>query len=357
MINRDELLKSMVTKELYEVHMVPGSPLMVRDEMGALKALDNNILSPNDTKTFVGELLNQEQRVEFVEKNELEFALSVPCVSRYRFSVSMQRNSISAILRTYPTKIPTFEELNLHKSIKEIVDTVQKGLIILTGPKGGGKAHTLAAILDYYLSKRACKILTIENPIRFLLKNKTGIICQREMGIDIKSRALAFENLANQAADIIVVDEVMNYDECAKLISLSSGGTIVILKTISASLITALETIINMAPTYIQDSLRGSISLVLEAAISQVMCKHSSGQSFIPAMEIYKSTVNMRQLIKENKLQQVYQIMGSSGREMGMINQEAHMKTMIKKGDITTEEAQIRTSRPDELKKMLASAF
>ncbi len=357
MINRDELLKMMVTKGIYEVHMVPGSPLMTRNNMGALVALDNNTVSPGDTKTFIGELLNAEQRSEFIAKNELEIALSVPCVSRYRFSISMQRNSISAILRTYPNKIPTFEELGLHKSVKEIAETIKKGLVIITGPKGSGKANTLAAILDYFLSTKPLKIITIENPIRFLFKNKTGIICQREQGIDIKSRELAFENLTNQSSDIIVVDEVQSYEEFSKLITLSSGGSIVILKTIASSLVVALENIINMYPASLQETLRASLSGALEAGISQILCHNSTATALLPAMEIYKSTINMRQLIRENKLNQVYQIMGTSGREAGMSNQEASLRALIKQGSITQEEAYIRTSRPDDLKKLLASAY
>ncbi len=357
MINRDELLKAMVTKGIFEVHMVPGSPLMMRNNLGDLVALDNNTISPGDTKTFVGELLNNDQRAEFISKNELELALSVPGVSRYRFSIAMQRNSISAILRTYPNKLPTFEELNLHKSVKEITEEIKKGLLIITGPKGGGKSNTLASILDHFLETRPCKILTIENPIKFLMKNKTGIICQREQGIDIKTRALAFENMANQSADIIVIDEILSFEECARMLSLASGGTIIILKTIAASLTIAIENLINLYPVNLQESCRAAIANSLEAGISQVLCKAATGKSLVPAMEIYKSTVNMRQLIRESKVSQVYQIMGSSGREAGMSNQEASMRAMIKQGTITQEEALTRTSRPDELKKMLAAAY
>lgn len=357
MINRDELLKAMVTQGIYEIHMVPGSPLMMRTSLGDLVALDNNTVTPGDTKTFIGELLNAEQRTEFIAKNELELALSVPGVSRYRFSVSMQRNSISAILRTYPNKLPTFEELNLHKSVKEIAETTKKGLILVTGPKGSGKSNTIAAMMDYMLQTRPCKILTIENPIKFLLKNKTGIICQREQGIDIKTRAVAFENLSNQSSDIILMDEVLSYEEMARLITLASGGSIVILKTIASSLTVALENIINLHPVALQESCRLAIANTLEAGISQILCKTSNGKALIPAPEIYKSTVNMRQLIKENKISQVYNIMGSSGREAGMTNQEASLRALIKQGTITQEEAAVRTSKPDELKKMLAAAY
>ena len=357
MINRDELLKAMVSQGIYEVHMIPGSPLMMRTNLGDLVALDNNTVTPGDTKTFIGELLNAEQRTEFIAKNELELALSVPGVSRYRFSVSMQRNSISAILRTYPNKLPTFEELNLHKSVKEISETTKKGLIIVTGPKGSGKSNTIAAMMDYMLQTRPCKILTIENPIKFLLKNKMGIICQREQGIDIKTRAIAFENLANQSADIILLDEVLSYEEMARILTLSSGGTIIILKIISSSLTVAIENIINLYPTSLQDSCRAAIANTLEAGISQILCKATTGKSFVPAPEIYKSTVNMRQLIKENKIAQVYNIMGSSGREAGMTNQEASLRALIKQGSITQDEALARTSKPDDLKKILAAAY
>ena len=170
MISKGELLKGMIESDMYEVHMVPGSPIMFRNSVGELEPMMGDTpISTNDTKAFIGDILNGDQKVEFAQNKELDFVISASGVSRYRFSISMQRGSISAIIRTYPKKIADFEKLNLHKSVKDIAENIRKGLVLVTGPKGSGKATTLATILDYMISKRPVKILSLENPIKLIL--------------------------------------------------------------------------------------------------------------------------------------------------------------------------------------------
>lgn len=357
MINKAELLKGMLNKGIYEVHIVPGSPVMFRNKVGDLEPLDDGYVLPDDTRKFIADVLSSEQKAEFIEKNELDFAMSVSGLSRYRFSIFMQRSSISVIIRTYPMKIPTFDELRLHKGIKEVISPITKGLVIATGPKGGGKSTTLASLINYILAERPVKVLTIENPARFLFRSQKGIVCQREMDIDIKDRKRVFSTLTNQGADVILVDEVHNMQEAMDLILLSSGGTTVFLKMISPSLTHAIEKIINFFPTELQDNARALIAGALEGGFSQVLCRHTDKKSLIPAMEIYKATNNMRTLLKENKMNQFYQIMGGSGREAGMTNQDASLKALAKQNAITKEEAMLRTCRPEELKKLFASTY
>ncbi len=355
-IDKNELLGGMVANGIYELHLIPGSPVLYRNKVGDIIPLGNDVLSPDDTKEFAGEILSPEQRAEFLNTNEIDCALSVPGQSRYRFSVSMQRSSISVVIRTYPTNIPTFEELRLHKTISEIVRDIQKGLVIVAGPKGGGKSTTLASIINYMLKERPLKILTFENPIRFLFKNQKGVICQREAGLDVKNRSLFFENVINQSADALVVDDVYNLQELNSLLLMSAGG-IVILKMIATSLVPAIERLINMYPVYLQDNARNTIASSLEAGFSQVLCRHTDKKTLIPAMEIYRSSNIMRQHFKDNKLQQVYQVMGGAGREAGMTNQEASLRMLVKNNQISKDEAMLRTSRPDEMKKLFSQAY
>ena len=318
MISKGELLKGMIDSDMYEVHIVPGSPIMYRNSIGELEPMIGGNISTNDTKAFIGDLLNGDQKIEFAQNKELDFVVSASGVSRYRFSIAMQRGSISAIIRTYPKKISDFDKLNLHKSVKDIAENIRKGLVIVTGPKGSGKSTTLAAVLDHIISSRPVKILSLENPIKYLFANKKGVIAQREMGIDVKDRSLFFQNLVNQSADVLVIDELTNADEALKLLLLAAGGTIVFLKMISPSITNAMDLILNLFPSHLQDSTRSMLATALEAGMSQILCKDVTGKKLLPAMEIYKATNNMRQNIRENKFDLVYQVMGAAGRQEGM---------------------------------------
>ena len=200
-----------------------------------------------------------------------DFAMTVPGFSRYRFSVFMQRSSISMIIKTYPMKIPTLDELRLHKGIKEIILPLTKGLVLVTGPKGGGKSTTLAAVLNEILAQRPVKMLTVENPMRYMLRNQKGVVCQREIGIDVKDRGLLFDSLTNQSADVIVVDEVSCLKELMTLILLSAGGTIVFLKMISPSITHAVEKLLSMFPPEQMAGARSLIAGALEGGFSSVM--------------------------------------------------------------------------------------
>ncbi len=357
MISKGELLKGMIDSDMYEVHIVPGSPIMYRNSIGELEPMIAGNISTNDTKAFIGDLLNGDQKIEFAQNKELDFVVSASGVSRYRFSIAMQRGSISAIIRTYPKKISDFDKLNLHKSVKDIAENIRKGLVIVTGPKGSGKSTTLAAVLDHIISSRPVKILSLENPIKYLFANKKGVIAQREMGIDVKDRALFFQNLVNQSADVLVIDELTNADEALKLLLLAAGGTIVFLKMISPSITNAMDLILNLFPSHLQDSTRSMLATALEAGMSQILCKDVTGKKLLPAMEIYKATNNMRQNIRENKFDLVYQVMGAAGRQEGMTNQEASLRQMEKQNLITKDEALARSSRPDAMKKLFAQAF
>lgn len=357
MPGRDDILKMMLEKQITEIHMVPGSPIMTRDNIGELTSLGGEALTTNDTKNFVAELLNSDQRAEFMAKHEINIALSIPGVSRYRFNIFMQRNSISVVGKTYPTKVPSFEELNLSQKMPEFCDKMESGLMIVTGSRGSGKSHTVAAIIEYFLETKQKKIVTMENPIRFLFKNKKGIICQRESSIDVKDYINALNNIHNLNGDIYLIDEIYSYQEMNKVLQLATGGSIVVLKAVAPYLSVLLESLTNLYPNELQDQFKNMLSMAIETSFSQVLCKNTAGDKLLPAQEIFISTPNMRNLVKEGKFGQLYQIMGAAGREMGMVTQEFSLRSLLKKGSISQEEAYTRTVRPDDLKKVLSIPF
>mgnify|MGYP000986781602 CR=1 FL=1 len=192
-MNIEELFTTLVEKRATSMHFVPGSPIMIRS--GANFApMDSYVLSPGDTLNIAEGVMNDSLRAEFDEKLQVNFAFSVPGLSRFRINCTRQRGSVAIVIATCPPCPPTLEELGLPDVFKKLVMESDSGLILITGQRGSGKAHTLAAITRYILEQRACKVVSVENPIDFLQKNSKGVIVQREVGTDVLSYEEALKN-------------------------------------------------------------------------------------------------------------------------------------------------------------------
>jgi len=357
MMTRDELFRFMMEREAFEVHIVPGSPMMYRDKKGVLLTVDANTLTPADTKKIVAEVLNEEQITEFSENKQIQLAYSVPGLSRYRMNVFMQRNSIALVVNTVPPKPPTIEELGLPELITNLADKATKGLVLIIGPKGAGKAHTLAAMINYILETRTCKIVTLENPIRFLFKNKKGIICQREVGIDAKDFNTGFAQLPQLGADIFVVNEIDNFDTAHKLLTMAAGGQLIFVTSVVASVQLLIERIVSLYPETLKAQCRTLLSVGLEAIISQVLVNKATEEGMVPAMEIMIAAGPIKGMLKDGKTYQIQTAMATMGRELGMVTQEQSLRQYIKKNIITQDEAYAKCIRPEELRKVMALPF
>lgn len=353
MMKFSELFRFMMERKALELHMVPGSPIMLRDKNNLLTPVDSNILTPNDTKRFVSEVISEEKVEEFEKRLEVEFAYSVPGLSRYRINIFMQRNSISVIIKTVPTAPPTFEELGIPDMFKNFLMKVDRGLILLCGPKSGGKSHTLAAIVNYILENKVVKIVTIENPIKFLFKNKKGIVCQRELGIDVKDLKTAFDSLPHLGADIIVINDIESFEVAQKILTMAAGGHLVIVTAIAQSVQVIIEKIINLYPPTLQGQAKVQLSEGLEAIFVQSLLKKATGDGYIPAFEIMIANGPIKARLREAKLFEIQQIMGSTGRDVGMITQEQSLRGLVKRNLITQEEAYSKATRPEEFKKVM----
>jgi twitching motility protein PilT len=357
MLKYDELLRIMMERRALEAHMVPGSPIMLRDKGNQLINIDANLLTPGDTKKFVSDIMTPEQRTEFTQNNEIDFAYSVPGLSRYRINIFMQRNSISLVIRTVPPQPPTFEELGLPEIFKTLATKATRGLIIICGPKGSGKSHTLAAMLNFILENRTCKIVTIENPIKFLFKNKKGIICQRELGIDCKDFNTAFTSLPLLGPDIIVVNDIESFDVAHKILTMAAGGHLVFVTAIAPNVQIILEKLVDFYPANLQNQCKTLLSVGLEAIIAQVLVKKATGDGILPALEVLIATGPVKANLKEGKIFQLQSIMATQGRESGMQTQEQALRTLVKKNLVTQEEAYEKAVRPEEFRKIMALPF
>jgi len=356
-VNFLELFGMMVDRKISRLHLVPGSPIMMKigDTFAPLES--SGILSPQDTRQFCDILLNDQQKQLFSQKKELDFNYSVPGLSRFRINVFTQRSSIAAVIMMNPTNLPTIEELGLPEVLNAVVAKVKSGLILITGPKASGKSHTLAAIVNHILETRACQIVTIENPIDFLFRNKKGVICQREIGTDTDGYDAAFKSLLHQGADVLVLNEFNTYQIAHNALNLAASGMLVIATTQSPCVLVVFEQIIDLFPPHLRQQAHTLLSVSLEAVLSQHLLTRAHGGGLVPAFEICIGSPQVKNLLREGKIFQVQAVIGTTGREFGMQTQEQALRSLVKKNIITTEEALSVAVRPEEFKKLMSLPY
>lgn len=355
-MNVEELFTTMVERRASHLHMVPGSPIMMRHN-NQLAPMDGYVLSPQDTRAISDAIMTDQLREEFETKMETDFSFSVPGLSRFRVNIFRQRGSVAIVISTNPPAPPTMEELSLPDSLKKIVLEADSGLILITGPKSSGKAHTLAAIVSYLLEMRTCQIVSLENPIEFLHKNKKGIICQREIGTDTQSYSSALKSLIHQGADVIVITGIDEYDIAERALNLSAGGNLVLCTANSPNALTLLEKIVDLYPPHLQQQAKTLLSVGLKCVVAQTLCQRATGDGLIPAFEVLLGTADVKSLIRDGKFFQIGSVMATKGREMGMASQEMSLRFLVKKNLITEDEAYKRAIRPEEFKKIMSLPY
>jgi twitching motility protein PilT len=346
----------MVERRSSHFHFVPGSPIMMR-QGSSIAPLDSHVLSPADTAKLANALLTDKQKRIFEERLEVDFSYSIPGLSRYRINVFRQRGSIAMVIATHPPSPPTMEELGLPESIKGLAAQAKSGLIVICGPRASGKSNTLAAIISYILETRNMQIVSFENPIDFLHKNKKGIICQREKGTDFATFENAFNSLRHQACDILVVTEFEEPDVVAHALNLAAGGNLVIVTGQAPGVHVMIDKILDIFPPHQRKQALNLLSVGLNAIISQTLLSKAAGGGLIPAFEILTGAPQIRNYLREDKLIQIHPFMSSHGREFGMVSQEQALRGMLKKNLITKEEAMSKSVRPEEFKKVLSLPY
>ncbi len=350
MTDLNQLLASLVEKKGVALHLVPGSPPLFRSSREGFAPLGDTPLAAEDSNALLLGALNDEQKSLLSQNKEISIAYSIQGVGRFRTSIFYQRGSLGAVFRLLPQGVPELDQLNLPPVLKEI-DKKSQGLILIAGPKGSGKSHTLAAVLDFLLSSRGVQIISLENPIEFLLKNKKGVIYQREIGTDARSFKEAVQTALRQNPDVLALSELSDLESVMSVLTASSSGQLVI-ATISANgILMALEQLIELAPPHHQAYLRGQLGAGFELGISQLLLRGQDGSAVLAA-EILIGTPAIKGTIREGKMQQLLNTMNNN-RDAGMISQEFALKNLTKKNLISAEDALAKAVRPEELKRLL----
>ncbi len=353
MANLHQLLKAMVEKGASDLHVTTGTAPQLRID-GKLVPLRTPPLTPVETKQLCYSILTDAQKHRFEEDSELDLSFGVKGLSRFRANVFMQRGAVAGAFRTIPFKILSFQELGLPPIVAELARK-PRGLVLVTGPTGSGKSTTLASIIDKINTDRHEHIVTIEDPIEYLHPHKNCVVNQREVGADTASFKKALKYILRQDPDVVLVGEMRDLETIEAALVISETGHLAFATLHTNSAVQTINRILDVFPPYQQPQVRAQLSFVLEGVLTQNLLPKAGGPGRVLITEVMVPNAAIRNLIREDKVHQVYSQMQVGQAKFGMqtFNQSlavAHAKRLI-----TLEEALARSSDPDELKSIIAS--
>jgi len=347
----DDLLRRMIDVGGSDLHITVGSPPGIRLRGELVPCEGMRPLSPKDTQEMILSMLSEEQRKRFETELELDFAYSIPGLSRFRANVLQQRSSMGAVFRVIPLRIPTMQELGLPKVCKYLAER-PRGLVLVTGPTGCGKSTTLAAMIDHINETRPVHIITLEDPIEFMHRNKCAYVNQREIGEDTHSFAAALKRVLRQDPDVILVGEMRDLETISAAITAAETGHLVLATLHTTGGPETVDRVIDVFPPYQQQQVRMQLSATLEGVLSQVLLRSTDGKTRVMAMEIMLGVPAISNLIREGKTHQMPTII-QGGASVGMQTLDQALKVLLQGGKITFEEAMSKAKEPRELAAMI----
>src|SRR5258707_6816677 len=350
-VTLSELLKKMLDLAGSDLHITTNSPPQVRVH-GHLQPLDMPPLTPSETKQLAYSVLTDAQKHRFEENLELDFSFGVKGLSRYRANIYNQRGPVGALFRAIPYEIKSFEELGLPQVVKELCNK-PRGLVLVTGPTGSGKSTTLAAVIDKINKERHEHILTIEDPIEFLHNHKNCIVNQREVNADTKGFAQALRTALRQDPDVVLVGEMRDLETIESALRIAETGHLTFATLHTNSAVSTINRIIDVFPSMQQAQVRAQLSLTLEGILCQTLLPRADGRGRVVAMEILIPNAAIRNLIREDKVHQIYSMMQTGQDVHGMQTFNQSLATLFHKRLITRELAMQRTSNANELRDLI----
>ncbi|MFH0871692.1 MAG: type IV pilus twitching motility protein PilT [bacterium] len=343
-----DLLKIAVERRASDLHLKVGGPPVLRIDERLIPLQEQPRLSADDTIAMAFSIMNSKQKEKFREHNELDLAYSVAGLGRFRANVFQQRSTVAIVLRVIPVKILGIAELNL-PPILERLAMEPRGLILVTGTTGSGKSSTLAAMIEYINSNRTGHIITIEDPVEFLHKDKKCLVNQREVGIDTEGFSMALRSALRQDPDIILVGEMRDYDTISTALVAAETGHLVMstLHTIDAT--ETIHRIISVFPPYQQKQVRLQLASVIKGIISQRLVPRADGRGRVPAVEVMIATQTIREaIVDSDKTRKIPEVIAASVSQYQMQTFDQSLMKLYRNGLITYEEALMRSSNPDD---------
>ena len=351
-LSLSELLKKMIELGGSDLHLTTNTAPQVRVD-GELRTLESyRVLTSADTKQLAYSVLTDAQKHRFEETLELDFSFGVKGLSRFRANLFNQRGAVGAVLRAIPYEIKSFDTLGLPPVVSKLCDK-PRGLILVTGPTGSGKSTTLAAMIDKINRERHEHILTIEDPIEFLHAHKSCLVNQREVGADTRGFAEALRTALRQDPDVVLVGEMRDLETIESALRIAETGHLTFATLHTNSAASTINRIIDVFPSEQQAQVRAQLSLVLEGIMCQALLPKASGSGRAMALEILVPNSAIRNLIREDKVHQIYSMMQTGQEKYGMQTFNQSLATLYHKRLISMEVALQRSSNPDELRELI----
>ena len=347
-----DLLKRTVEREGSDLHLTTNSPPQIRVHGELQRQEDLETLSAAATKQLVYSVLTDAQKKRFEETMELDFSFGIRGVARFRCNVFNQRGAVAAVYRLIPEEIKGFDDLGLPPVVGKFAE-MPRGLILVTGPTGSGKSTTLAAMVDKINTDRKGHILTIEDPIEYVHRHKNCVVNQREVHSDTASFAPALRAALREDPDVVLVGEMRDLETIESALRIAETGHLTLATLHTNSAVQTINRIIDVFPSHQQGQIRTQLSLVLEGVLCQTLVPKANGQGRVCALEIMVPTPAIRNLIRDDKLHQVYSAMQAGQEKIGMQTMNQSLATLCMRRLITLSQALGHSSNRDELQDLV----
>lgn len=347
------LLKTMVDQDASDLHITVGVPPEFRIQ-GKMVKVKSDALSQSDTKELCYSVLTDLQKSDLEKNWEIDFSFGIKDVARFRGNLFYQRGGVAGVFRRIPLHIPDFDALKLPAILKKVIRR-PNGLILVTGPTGSGKSTTLAAMLDVLNREEFGHLITVEDPIEFVHPHKNCIVNQREVGVDTKSFAHALKRILRQDPDFVLVGELRDAETIEMALTMAETGHLVFGTLHTNSAVQSINRIVNVFPPHHQPQIRQVLSFSLQAVVSQQLIPKSFSPGRSLALEVLIPTMGIRNLIREDKLHQLYSAMQTGQDETGMLTMNQSLASLVKNGSLSKIDALEHSPSQDELTKLLTN--
>ena len=344
----NEILQIALRGGASDIHLKAGLPPMFRVDGSLVPLKDGKRLPPEEVARMAFGIMNEFQKEKFKQSNEVDLAYGVPGLGRFRVNVFQQRGTVGAVLRVIPFKVMTIKELLLPPILEKIC-VEERGLILVTGTTGSGKSTTLAAMIDHINATETNHIMTIEDPIEFLIRDKRSIVNQREVGVDTMSFAQALKSALRQDPDVILVGEMRDHETIETALAAAETGHLVMstLHTLDAT--ETINRIVSAFPPYQQKQVRIQLGSVLKAVVSQRLVPRADGKGRVAAVEVLRCTARVKELIEDkDRTKEIPDAISQGFDTYGMQTFDQSLMSLVKQGLVTYEEAHRQATNPDD---------
>lgn len=353
MVTLQQLLKTVVQQEASDLHLVAGSPPILRVK-GKIVRVKADVLTAEQCQKLCYSILTDFQKSQFEESHELDFSFGVKKMARFRANLFFQRGNVSGVFRRIPLDIPNFDDLGLPKSVAQFTE-FPNGLVLITGPTGSGKTTTIAALVDKINKERSGHIITLEDPIEYLFEHKKCIINQREVGSDTDSFARALKSILRQDPNYVMMGELRDLETIEAALKVAETGHLVFATLHTNSAIQSLNRIVSVFPAQQQDRIRVLLSFVLKGIISQRLVPTVTGE-LMPVAEVMFINTGIAALIRDNKIHQIYSMMQMGQDKSGMTTLNQNLVKHVLRRKIDFRMAFSVSPDPEELDGLLKKA-